>query len=43
MKELIYKKTDQGDLRIRIYEPDAAKGDRPAILFFFGGVYRPGR
>ncbi|MCH8337070.1 MAG: alpha/beta hydrolase, partial [Proteobacteria bacterium] len=42
MKELIYKKTDQGDLRIRIYEPDAAKGDRPAILFFFGGAWKKG-
>ena len=42
MKELVFKKTEQGDLRIRVYEPDNSEDTRPAILFFSGGAWRSG-
>lgn len=42
MKELIYKETEQGVLRIRIYEPDNSDTSRPAIVFYFGGAWKKG-
>ncbi len=42
MEELIYKKTEQGDLCIRIYRPKDSGEGRPAILFFFGGAWKRG-
>lgn len=42
MEERIYKKTEQGDLSIRIYRPSASGKSRPAILFFFGGAWKGG-
>jgi acetyl esterase len=42
MKELIYKQTEQGDLRIRIYEPENSDESRPAIVFYFGGAWKKG-
>lgn len=42
MREVIYKTTEQGDLVLRIYEPDAAGPNRPGIVFYFGGGWNGG-
>ena len=43
-KELVYKKTEQGELRIYIYFPEGWKETdrRPGILFFHGGGFTGG-
>jgi len=43
-KNLVYKKTPQGALKIHLhFPPDWKQGDRrPAIVFFFGGGWRGG-
>lgn len=35
MKELVFKKTEQGDLRTRIYEPDNSKDSRCHPVFLW--------
>lgn len=44
MKEYVYKKTEQKDLKLLVHTPDGwAAGDRrPAIVFFFGGAWVQG-
>lgn len=42
MKEWVYKHVQQGDLRIRIYEPDSSGELRPAVVFYFGGGWKKG-
>lgn len=38
-----YKVTDQGSLKLHIFEPEArTKEPRPAIVFFFGGGWKSG-
>jgi len=43
-REVVYKKTPQGELKMYIHLPDGWKADdrRPAIVFFFGGGWRSG-
>jgi acetyl esterase len=45
VEESIYKKTPQGDLKIYVHFPPgwAARDQRPAIVFFFGGGWTSGR
>lgn len=39
----VYKTTDQGDLKIHIFQPSTkAAAPRPAIVFFFGGGWKAG-
>jgi len=44
-RSLIYKTTDEIELRLHVFEPDRADRERdplPCILFFFGGGWRAG-
>jgi len=44
VEEFVYKKTPQGELRIHMHYPKgwAARDQRPAIVFFFGGGWTQG-
>ena len=42
MREVIYKQTEQGDLKLRIYEPADDGKDRPGVVFYFGGGWAKG-
>jgi len=42
IREVIYKQTEQGDLRLLIYEPETSQGDRPGVVFYYGGGWRGG-
>ncbi|MBL7140404.1 MAG: alpha/beta hydrolase [Planctomycetes bacterium] len=44
-REVVYKKTPQGDLKMYIHLPSEWKTDdrRPAIVFFFGGGWQSGK
>lgn len=44
-KNVIYKKTKQGDLKLHLHFPPGWKASdkRPAIVFFFGGGWNSGR
>ncbi len=43
-RESVYKRTEQGELKIQLYLPDGWKESdrRPAIVFFFGGGWNSG-
>src|SRR5262245_61387889 len=45
VREFVYKKTKQGELRIHVHYPPGWKKEdkRPAIVFFFGGGWNQGR
>ena len=42
MREVIYKTTPQGDLSLRIYEPETGGQNRPGVVFYFGGGWNKG-
>ena len=42
MREVIYKQTEQGDLRLRISEPETSERYRPGVVFYYGGGWRGG-
>lgn len=42
-KSVVYKETEQGELKLHIFEPEGeSKEPRPAIVFFFGGGWTGG-
>lgn len=43
-REVVYKKTPQGELKLHIFSPPApnAAVQRPCIVFFFGGAWKSG-
>lgn len=42
MREVVYRQTEQGDLVLRIYEPETPGAGRPGIVFYFGGGWNGG-
>jgi len=42
-REVVYKKTPQGELKLHLYSPPApAAAPRPIVVFFFGGGWKSG-
>jgi acetyl esterase len=42
MRKVIYKKTEQGELGLHIYEPVTDGVNRPGVVFYFGGGWNKG-
>lgn len=41
-KQLVFKSTPQGELKLHIWSPENQLKDRPCIVFFFGGGWKGG-